>query len=386
MLRPDTPAPISMRAAILSSVVLLLAVSSGAAARTDPPRAEPTPAAPAPDPSRISRLIDEGVALHDRRDYDGAIAKYREALALDPENSRAQYELAYSQYEKKDLPAALETAQKAAIIGKKPERRLAVMIGNILDDMGKRTEAIAAYRKGLEIDPDFFLLYYNLGTTYERLGQRDLARAAYENAVALRPRHASSHLGLARVYKAQGYRVPAILAAVRFLQLEPASPRSAGAVQWIDELFRLGVEIKDETHTNITVDPNTPKDEGDFAGADLAIPMVQAIQKEDQKPGESSEGPPEMNRLVRVLSIVGELGESGFGKGFAAEYYVPFVRDAVERKAAAALAASTLRGAGSAGVEAWIAAHDKEMAELAAFTEAYTWPSIRPKLPEPPAP
>jgi hypothetical protein len=50
MLRPESQVRISMRAAILPTAVLLLAVSSGATARVDQPRAEPTPGAPAPDP------------------------------------------------------------------------------------------------------------------------------------------------------------------------------------------------------------------------------------------------------------------------------------------------------------------------------------------------
>jgi tetratricopeptide (TPR) repeat protein len=300
-----------------------------------------------------------------------------------PGNGRALYELAYSQYSKRDLPAALESAQKAALAGK-PERMLPVMLGTIYDDMGKSNEAIAAYRKGLESDPDFFLLYYNLGTTYERLGQRDLARAAYENAVALRPRHASSHLGLARVYKAQGYRVPAILAAVRFLQLEPASPRSAGPVQWIDELFRLGVEVKDESHTNITVDPDAPKDEGDFTVVNVMVPIFQVSQKTIVEQGGKLEGPPEMDRLASFLALVGENQDTDYGRGFAAEYYVPFVRETVHRKVSAALAASALRGAKSDGIDAWITAHRTDMTELATLSEAYKWPSIRPKLPERP--
>jgi hypothetical protein len=47
---------------------------------------------------RSNRLVSEGAKLHDNKDYKGAIAKYREALAAWPQNGWACYELGYSLY------------------------------------------------------------------------------------------------------------------------------------------------------------------------------------------------------------------------------------------------------------------------------------------------
>lgn len=41
-------------------------------------------------------LVYEGIALHDRGDFDGAIAKHREALALWPQNGFAHYEVGFA--------------------------------------------------------------------------------------------------------------------------------------------------------------------------------------------------------------------------------------------------------------------------------------------------
>ena len=42
------------------------------------------------------KLVDEGVAYHDKGDYAGAIAKYDQALQLDKDNLLALAEKAYS--------------------------------------------------------------------------------------------------------------------------------------------------------------------------------------------------------------------------------------------------------------------------------------------------
>ncbi len=40
----------------------------------------------------VKQLIEEGVALHDKQDFEGAIKKYDEVLAIDKNNYLAQYE------------------------------------------------------------------------------------------------------------------------------------------------------------------------------------------------------------------------------------------------------------------------------------------------------
>lgn len=57
---------------------------------------------------RSNRLVSEGAKLHDNKDYKGAIAKYREALAAWPQNGWACYELGYSMYFQQLVAAGAE--------------------------------------------------------------------------------------------------------------------------------------------------------------------------------------------------------------------------------------------------------------------------------------
>ena len=52
---------------------------------------------------------------------------------------------------------------------------------------GQVDEAIAHYRKALEIRPDFAEAHYNLGTPWPRRGQVDEAIAHYRKALEIKP-------------------------------------------------------------------------------------------------------------------------------------------------------------------------------------------------------
>ena len=364
----------------LVAVILALGVWPGAVEV----QAGPTPAPQGGSAADVNALVREGIALHDKKDFDGAIEKYRQALELDPANAHAMYELGWSQFAKHDLKAAQVTAEKVLTLWDAP-RDAWVLAGNVYDDLGDPAKAIASYRTGIERNPDFFLLYFNLGATYRRLKKLPLARACLENSVALEPRHASSHIYLARTYMEEGYRVPAILALTRFLFLEPKTPRSASALGYLDEIFKSGVKKDSSSHTTITMNANLPKDEGDFSAADLMVSISQTVQDVDPASGHKPEGPPEMDRLAMLLDVVGESGKDA-GKGFAAEYYASAVIELVRRHLAAAYAALALQSLTSPAYEAWTTEHRGQMLDAAKFLSSYRWPQKRPTMPPAAAP
>src|SRR5690242_11866677 len=86
---------------------------------------------PAPDPKQ---LVREGVALFDAGRFDEAIAKYKAALAIDPKDGTATYELALAYAQKGDYKGCVATLQPIADAVREPAdvNRL-VMLGNCLD-------------------------------------------------------------------------------------------------------------------------------------------------------------------------------------------------------------------------------------------------------------
>ena len=58
-------------------------------------------------------LVNEGVAYHDKGDYDGAISKYNKALELDKDNLLALTEKAFSLLSQEKYDESIICCQKA---------------------------------------------------------------------------------------------------------------------------------------------------------------------------------------------------------------------------------------------------------------------------------
>jgi tetratricopeptide (TPR) repeat protein len=127
-----------------------------------------------------------GGALRDLGDLDGAIAAFREAVALDPGHVQSRFNLANALRDRGDRGAA--DVEYDAIIRFKPKTaREFYNLGIALRNRGDIEGAIKAYRDAVRLDPNYADAHYNLGILlYER---DDLAGAleCFETAVRLSP-------------------------------------------------------------------------------------------------------------------------------------------------------------------------------------------------------
>ena len=60
-------------------------------------------------------------------------------------------------------------------------------LGNLYRELRRPTEAIAAYRRALELDPQHARAHANLGNMLKDLGDTDGALAAFRRSLALAP-------------------------------------------------------------------------------------------------------------------------------------------------------------------------------------------------------
>jgi len=71
-------------------------------------------------------------------------------------------------------------------------------------------EAARAYRRALEVDPDFADAHCNLGTIHYNRGERGEARSRYESALAIDPHHLEGNFNLANLHEEEGRRESAL--------------------------------------------------------------------------------------------------------------------------------------------------------------------------------
>ena len=99
-----------MKQSILLSLLFALSCFAASAQKIAKPTLTPKPATEAQ-----LLLIRQGVALHDAKRYDEAIAKYEQVLAENPDSTVAMHELAMSFYSKGDRVKAMETASRCQV-------------------------------------------------------------------------------------------------------------------------------------------------------------------------------------------------------------------------------------------------------------------------------
>src|SRR4051812_40480994 len=98
-----------MKRSFLTAAALLGLFATTFAQRIDKPTLTPKPCSEA---QKV--LVQQGIALHDRKDFDGAIAKYKQVLDETPDCTTAIYELALSYYGNSNTTLAMETAYKGS--------------------------------------------------------------------------------------------------------------------------------------------------------------------------------------------------------------------------------------------------------------------------------
>ncbi len=163
-----------------------------------------------------------GMAFHAHELHAEAVACYRRAMELAPEEARWPHLAALGTAET-DLAASVELSALAA---SRPDAGAAVHLqhGDALLRLGRGGEAAAAYRRALEADPASAHARYGLAQAAGAAG--DLAEAAdlLAEATRLEPRHAEAHGLRAQVLRRLGRDKEAGLALLRAGALPPTRP------------------------------------------------------------------------------------------------------------------------------------------------------------------
>lgn len=321
--------------------------------------------------------ISEAIGLIDSRRFDEAIAKLNAVLAKEPGNDGARYELGLAYAAKGDNEQCLAALQPVASKAGSLQAGALAMIGNCFDSLGQREKAVEAYRLGLKLSPDESALLFNLAVTLGQTGKLDEALPLVKNNVRKNPWHVSSHILLAEIYEIQGFRVPAAFSFLRFLALEPSSTRSADAARRLRALMGLGVETTKKTAT-ITIDPDSPKEEGDFTSLEMMLGMVSASESLEKKRGQSDFERAQAS-LVTVINVFLELRDNE-QTDFTSTVQGPFFNAIHEEKLLETFAGLALSSLELRGKEQWLKKNTKEIERYRAWIS----PQAKAGVPMPP--
>jgi Flp pilus assembly protein TadD len=185
---------------------------------------------------QIEALISRGVALARNQQRPEAIALFRRAARLEPDETRAHYNLGVALAEEKNHAEALIAFQEA--VRSQPKCAEAHYgLGNVLGELGRDEEAVTAFRTALRLQPDHAGALHNLGAALTRLRRGGEAAVFLEQAVRLRPEFAEAFNSLGLAYVEQGKFAAAEASFRQALQLDPGS---------VDAHTNLGSAFKEQ--------------------------------------------------------------------------------------------------------------------------------------------
>ncbi|OOQ60624.1 tetratricopeptide repeat protein [Mucilaginibacter pedocola] len=198
------------------------------------------------DNTGVTDLIKQGIELNNQKKYTEAADKYKAALATEPDNTQANYQMAFTLFSAGKNTEALPYIDKATK-GSNAKFTAAAysLMGSINQSLNKLPDAVSAYQNAIKADSANQRIYYNLGIAYFKNKQYDKAQGTFEQAIKLD----DSDAGSARMYALSAFhqnkRADAILGFSKFLLLEPNSNRSAEAFGNLQNILQGG-QLKPE--------------------------------------------------------------------------------------------------------------------------------------------
>ena len=171
------------------------------------------------------RIFDLALELAEKGQDDAAIAEWKKALAIDPDNARAYNNLGVVLIRKGSLDEAM-TLFRRAIQLQPGYTQAHFNLGGVLFQKGRSDETISEWQKTAELNPDLAEVRNLLGMALAREGKFDEAIAHWQKAAELDPRYAEAHNNLAGALVRKGRFDEGIVHLQKALEVDPEYPQA----------------------------------------------------------------------------------------------------------------------------------------------------------------
>lgn len=330
----------------------------------------------AQDEDAVKSLLKEGVALHDKGDYEGALKVYNEILKTNSNHFTTLYEKSTTLYAMQRFDDCIELCQE--ILKKhsdNPECRLVyVNYGSALDGLNKPEKAVKVYSEGIKKFPQAYILYFNRGITQYVQKEYEKAVEDFKKSAALNPVHASSHQFLAySIYKTN--KVAAIMSLSTFLLLEREGSRAAKNLKGMLQLLGSNVEKTGDKNVTITLTPQAldtkEKGEDDFHLTEFMLTMDAALDH-DEKRKDLDAAQRLKGKLELIVTHDAELKRKN-RKGFFTTFYLPFLQEMKNKDLLETAAYIMYSSSDDEAVRTWLQANQAKMDAFYEWMKDYKW-------------
>ncbi|MEP6676199.1 MAG: tetratricopeptide repeat protein [Ferruginibacter sp.] len=326
------------------------------------------------------KMVNEGIAYHDKGDYEGAVSRYDKALSLDKNNLLALAEKAFSLLSLQKYDDAIASCQKA--IETHPNENSLSQVyttyGNALDALNKTDHAIEIYDEGIKQFPDYYQLYFNKGITLSSVKKYDEALISLQQAVTLNPKHPGSNNAIARLLDIKAKKIPSLLAYCRFLVLEPQSKRAKENLANLQTVINGNVEETGKNSITININPDvladTTKDgkpkENSFSSTELMLAMDAALDY-DKKNKKKTDVEQFIRKFETVCASLKETKKDNYG--FYWSFYVPYFVEMKDKNLIETFAYIAFASSETADVSKWLKSHQDEIDNFYKWSKGFVW-------------
>ena len=191
--------------------------------------------------AELKKTFEEGVAASRAGNHDEAIAKFQGALAINDKCYDCYYNIGYSYAQKKDYEKAEDAYKKAVEL--KPDYSEAYNgLANVYNAERKFDLAAEASKKAMDSTPGLAGgagnpdAMFNQGVILWNAGKIADAKKQFEAVVAANPNHAEAHYQLGMAMVNEGNLQGAAAEFDKYLQLAPSGPNAATAKSLLAQL------------------------------------------------------------------------------------------------------------------------------------------------------
>jgi TolB-like protein/DNA-binding winged helix-turn-helix (wHTH) protein/predicted Zn-dependent protease len=159
---------------------------------------------------------------------DRALESSRKALSTDPDLAEAHKAFGFVHAIRGQLREALKAYYRAVELNPNYSAPIA-NIAVILEQQGKFVEALQWATRALSLNPAESIAYFNVGDVYRDLHDLDRAEAWYRKALSLNPDYEPAHLAMSRLYIVRKNYSEALRESREVLSLDSKSVRGLSA-------------------------------------------------------------------------------------------------------------------------------------------------------------
>jgi tetratricopeptide (TPR) repeat protein len=181
----------------------------------------------------LQAAFKKAVELTDAGKLDEAEAAYKDILTKHPTIAQVHYNLGYVYMQKKDWPSA-EAAYKKALEIKPDFSDASIALAKVYQESGQKDKAMETMAAGGS-DPK---VLFNLGIMNLNAGKYDEAEAAFNKVMELDPNNAEVHFHMGTIALNKGKADEAIAHLEKYLSMSPQNAQNVSTAQQLVQALK----------------------------------------------------------------------------------------------------------------------------------------------------